>query len=107
MFLFRDSRSLDIVLAKCIHKQFIVAERMICFYSILDPNVNPALSIPDSSQYLAVDFSVKPFDIPANDLPIALVKEEFGTLWYFRNQQTLPKGFVYSFFFAISTFSID
>ncbi len=37
-------------------------------YSISDPNINPALTIPDSSQYLAVDFSIKPFDIPSNEV---------------------------------------
>ena len=33
-----------------------------------DPNINPGLTIPDSSQYLTVDFSIKPFDVPASDV---------------------------------------
>ncbi|CAF1499829.1 unnamed protein product, partial [Adineta steineri] len=78
--------------------QFDIPNDWISYW--LNPNINPALSIPDSSQYLAVDFSVKPFDIPPNDIPILLLKEDFGTLWYFRNQQTLPKAFFYLHFLS-------
>ncbi|CAF2720620.1 unnamed protein product [Rotaria sp. Silwood2] len=88
--------------------QFDIPNYWISYW--LNPNINPALTIPDSSQYLAVDFSIKPFDIPSNEvtmsffkvcdfisfiqIPIILLEEDFGTLWYFRNQETLPKGFL-------------
>ncbi|CAF1040042.1 unnamed protein product [Adineta ricciae] len=78
--------------------QFEIPDHWMSYW--LNPNVNPALTIPDSSQYLAVDFSIKPFDVPPNEIPVVLLKEQFGTLWYFRNQQTLPKAFFYLHFLS-------
>ncbi|CAM2730469.1 unnamed protein product, partial [Rotaria socialis] len=78
--------------------QFDIPNNWISYW--LNPNINPELTIPDSSQYLAIDFSIKPFDIPSTEIPIILLEADFGTLWYFRNQETLPKAFFYLHFLS-------
>ncbi|CAF2150902.1 unnamed protein product, partial [Rotaria magnacalcarata] len=78
--------------------QFDIPNNWISYW--LNPNINHELTIPDSSQYLAIDFSIKPFDIPSTEIPITLLEAEFGTLWYFRNQGTLPKAFFYLHFLS-------
>ncbi|XP_013890122.1 nardilysin [Austrofundulus limnaeus] len=60
-----------------------------------DFELNPDLHLPAENRFIATDFTLKMSDFPDSEVPLRVLDEERGTLWYKKdNKFKIPKAYV-------------
>uniref|UniRef100_A0A673XX35 Nardilysin b (N-arginine dibasic convertase) n=1 Tax=Salmo trutta TaxID=8032 RepID=A0A673XX35_SALTR len=63
-----------------------------------DFDLNPDLHLPAENKFIATDFTLKPSDCPDTEVPVRIVNNERGCLWFKKdNKFKIPKGVCRSF----------
>uniref|UniRef100_A0A8C7F6Z9 Nardilysin b (N-arginine dibasic convertase) n=1 Tax=Oncorhynchus kisutch TaxID=8019 RepID=A0A8C7F6Z9_ONCKI len=60
-----------------------------------DFDLNPDLHLPAENKFIATDFTLKPSDCPDTEVPVRIVNNERGCLWFKKdNKFKIPKAYV-------------
>ncbi|XP_041695822.2 nardilysin-like isoform X1 [Coregonus clupeaformis] len=60
-----------------------------------DFDLNPDLHLPAENKFIATDFSLKPSDCPDTEVPVRIMNNERGCLWFKKdNKFKIPKAYV-------------
>uniref|UniRef100_A0A4W5RE46 Nardilysin b (N-arginine dibasic convertase) n=1 Tax=Hucho hucho TaxID=62062 RepID=A0A4W5RE46_9TELE len=60
-----------------------------------DFDLNPDLYLPAENKFIATDFALKPSDCPDTEVPVRIVNNERGCLWFKKdNKFKIPKAYV-------------
>uniref|UniRef100_A0A8C8F187 Nardilysin b (N-arginine dibasic convertase) n=1 Tax=Oncorhynchus tshawytscha TaxID=74940 RepID=A0A8C8F187_ONCTS len=58
-----------------------------------DFDLNPDLHLPAENKFIATDFTLKPSDCPDTEVPVRILNNERGCLWFKKdNKFKIPKG---------------
>uniref|UniRef100_A0A8C8F1N9 Nardilysin b (N-arginine dibasic convertase) n=1 Tax=Oncorhynchus tshawytscha TaxID=74940 RepID=A0A8C8F1N9_ONCTS len=60
-----------------------------------DFDLNPDLHLPAENKFIATDFTLKPSDCPDTEVPVRILNNERGCLWFKKdNKFKIPKAYV-------------